>query len=64
MKVCLVQEPKQFNDFLLYLCGFCMQKDLASFCEFLASKDVTLITKFEAVDRYDLIRISSNFQFH
>lgn len=44
----LEQEPKQFNDFLLKLCKFCTEKDLASFTEFLASKNVTLISKTEA----------------
>ncbi|KAJ9537208.1 hypothetical protein OSB04_029941 [Centaurea solstitialis] len=44
------QEPKQFNNFLHHLYRFCQEKDLQSFCEFLASKDVTLITKTEAED--------------
>ncbi|XP_010277368.1 PREDICTED: ATP-dependent DNA helicase 2 subunit KU80 [Nelumbo nucifera] len=46
----LEQEPKQFNDFLRHLCKFCRKKDLSSFCEFLTSKQITLITKTEAVD--------------
>lgn len=44
----LEQEPKQFNDFLLKLCKFCTEKDLASFTEFLASKNFMLISKTEA----------------
>ncbi|KAG5538554.1 hypothetical protein RHGRI_019214 [Rhododendron griersonianum] len=47
----LEQEPKQFNDFLRHLYKFCQEKDLNNFCEFLASKGVSLITKTEAVDR-------------
>ncbi|KAK9273866.1 hypothetical protein L1049_018678 [Liquidambar formosana] len=46
----LEQEPKQFNDFLHHLCTFCQEKDLKSFCEFLASKEIGLITKTEAID--------------
>ncbi|KAL1818599.1 hypothetical protein ACET3Z_013468 [Daucus carota] len=44
----LEQEPKHFNEFLLKLCKFCTEKDLASFNEFLASKNVLLISKSEA----------------
>ncbi|GFY94244.1 Ku80 family protein [Actinidia rufa] len=47
-------EPKQFNDFLRHLCKFCQEKDLNTFCDFLASKGVTLVTKTEAVDRASL----------
>ncbi|KAF5953009.1 hypothetical protein HYC85_010953 [Camellia sinensis] len=47
----LEQEPKQFNDFLRHLCKFCQEKDLNTFCELLASKGVTLISKNEATDR-------------
>ncbi|GMP42987.1 hypothetical protein CsSME_00012534 [Camellia sinensis var. sinensis] len=46
----LEQEPKQFNDFLRHLCKFCQEKDLNTFCELLASKGVTLISKNEATD--------------
>ncbi|XP_057501213.1 ATP-dependent DNA helicase 2 subunit KU80 isoform X1 [Actinidia eriantha] len=46
----LEQEPKQFNDFLRHLCKFCQEKDLNTFCDFLASKGVTLVTKTEAID--------------
>ncbi|XP_062154051.1 ATP-dependent DNA helicase 2 subunit KU80 [Alnus glutinosa] len=46
----LEQEPKHFNDFLHHLCNFCREKDLDSFCEFLASKELTLISKTEAID--------------
>ncbi|KAI5345312.1 hypothetical protein L3X38_013189 [Prunus dulcis] len=46
----LEQEPKQFNDFLRTLCIFCQEKALGSFCEFLASKELTLISKTEAID--------------
>ncbi|ESW31064.1 hypothetical protein PHAVU_002G205800 [Phaseolus vulgaris] len=46
----LEQEPKQFNDFLKHLCNFCQEKSLHSFCQYLASKDLTLISKTEAVD--------------
>ncbi|XP_027335253.1 ATP-dependent DNA helicase 2 subunit KU80 isoform X2 [Abrus precatorius] len=46
----LEQEPKQFNDFLRHLCNFCQEKNLNSFCEFLSSKGLTLISKTEAVD--------------
>ncbi|KAJ1440679.1 SPOC-like, C-terminal domain superfamily [Sesbania bispinosa] len=49
----LEQEPKHFNDFLRHLCNFCQAKDLSSFCEYLASKGLTLIPKTEAVDRND-----------
>ncbi|KAL5182320.1 ATP-dependent DNA helicase 2 subunit KU80 [Glycine soja] len=46
---CLV-EPKQFNDFLKHLCNFCQEKILHSFCKYFASKELTLISKTEAVD--------------
>ncbi|XP_062091522.1 ATP-dependent DNA helicase 2 subunit KU80 [Humulus lupulus] len=46
----LEQEPKQFNDFLHHLFKYCQEKRLTSFCEFLASKQITLISKTEAVD--------------
>ncbi|KAK2985233.1 hypothetical protein RJ640_015941 [Escallonia rubra] len=46
----LEQEPKQFNDFLRQLCKFCQENNLRSFCESLASKGITLITKNEAQD--------------
>ncbi|EEF50392.1 ATP-dependent DNA helicase 2 subunit KU80 [Ricinus communis] len=46
----LEQEPKQFNDFLHDLFRFCQGKKLGSFCEFLASKELTLISKSEAID--------------
>ncbi|XP_041021751.1 ATP-dependent DNA helicase 2 subunit KU80 [Juglans microcarpa x Juglans regia] len=46
----LEQEPKQFNDFLRHLCKFCREKNLSSFCEFLTSKELTLISKTEAID--------------
>ncbi|KAK3036017.1 hypothetical protein RJ639_030718 [Escallonia herrerae] len=46
----LEQEPKQFNDFLRQLCKFCQENNLGSFCESLASKGITLITKNEAQD--------------
>lgn len=44
----LEQEPKQFNAFLLKLCKFCTEKDLASFTEFLACKNFMPISKTEA----------------
>ncbi|KAM1252435.1 hypothetical protein ACFX13_041280 [Malus domestica] len=46
----LEQEPKEFNDFLCNLCKFCEEKALGSFCGFLASKELTLIPKREAID--------------
>ncbi|PON67235.1 Ku [Parasponia andersonii] len=46
----LEQEPKQFNDFLHHLCKFCQEKNLSSFCEFLSSKQLMLISKTEAAD--------------
>ncbi|XP_012574811.2 ATP-dependent DNA helicase 2 subunit KU80-like isoform X1 [Cicer arietinum] len=46
----LEQEPKLFNDFLKYVCKFCQEKNLQSFCEYLASKGLTLISKTEAID--------------
>ncbi|XP_060218825.1 ATP-dependent DNA helicase 2 subunit KU80 [Lycium barbarum] len=46
----LEQEPKQFNDFLCHLCKFCQEKDLRSFCQYLTSHEITLITKSEAPD--------------
>lgn len=46
----LEQEPRQFNDFLHQLCKFCQGKDINSFIEFLASKEITLISKTEADD--------------
>ncbi|CAJ1949838.1 unnamed protein product [Sphenostylis stenocarpa] len=46
----LEQEPKQFNDFLKHLCNFCQEKSLNSFCQYLTSKELTLISKTEAVD--------------
>jgi len=47
-----VKEPKQFNDFLKHICKFCRENRLHSFCQYLASKDLTLISKTEAVDRF------------
>ncbi|OWM64948.1 hypothetical protein CDL15_Pgr028666 [Punica granatum] len=44
------QEPKQFNDFMRLLCGFCQKNDLQSFCDMLASEGLTLISKTEAAD--------------
>ncbi|XP_042501367.1 ATP-dependent DNA helicase 2 subunit KU80 isoform X1 [Macadamia integrifolia] len=50
-KACVLeQEPKQFNDFLHDLYMSCQKTDLNSFCELLASKQVKLITKPEAID--------------
>ncbi|WJX49311.1 ATP-dependent DNA helicase II subunit 2 [Trifolium repens] len=46
----LEQEPKQFNDFLKHVYNFCQEKNLQSFCEYLASKGLTLIPKTEAID--------------
>ncbi|XP_021858943.1 ATP-dependent DNA helicase 2 subunit KU80 [Spinacia oleracea] len=46
----LEQEPKQYNDFVQYLCRFCRGHDLNDFCELLGLKGMTLITKSEAVD--------------
>ncbi|KAK4748028.1 hypothetical protein SAY87_014614 [Trapa incisa] len=46
----LEQEPKQFNDFMRLLCGFCKKNDLQSFCDLLASKGFSLISKTEAAD--------------
>lgn len=46
----LEQEPKLFNDFLGDLVKFCSEKYLKGFIEFLASKEITLITKKEAID--------------
>lgn len=47
----MMQEPKEFNDFLHHLCEFSQERNLTRFCEFLASKELTLISKTEAVDR-------------
>ncbi|XP_015902813.2 ATP-dependent DNA helicase 2 subunit KU80 [Ziziphus jujuba] len=50
-KACILeQEPKEFNDFLHHLCEFSQERNLTRFCEFLASKELTLISKTEAVD--------------
>ncbi|KAK3411975.1 hypothetical protein EUGRSUZ_I00725 [Eucalyptus grandis] len=49
-----LEEPKQFNDFLHQLCKFCLQNDLRSFCDFLATKVFTLISKTEAADMYQI----------
>ncbi|KAJ4727118.1 ATP-dependent DNA helicase 2 subunit KU80 [Melia azedarach] len=46
----LEQEPKEFDDFLCYLCKFCREKNLSNFCEFLESKELSLISKSEAID--------------
>ncbi|CAL5211059.1 unnamed protein product [Lathyrus oleraceus] len=46
----LEQEPNQFNNFLKHLCNFCQEKNLQSFCEYLATKSVSLIPKTEAID--------------
>ncbi|KAI3982627.1 hypothetical protein MKX01_031366 [Papaver californicum] len=46
----LEQEPKQFNDFLRHLCKFCSDKYLSSFCNFLASKRMKLISNTESSD--------------
>ncbi|XP_039164326.1 ATP-dependent DNA helicase 2 subunit KU80-like isoform X1 [Eucalyptus grandis] len=43
-------ELKQFNDFLHQLYKFCLQNDLRSFCDFLATKVFTLISKTKATD--------------
>lgn len=56
-----LQEPKQFNDFLLKLCKFCTDKDLSSFTEFLATKNFMLISKTEAEERYYILVL--DFQF-
>ncbi|PHU29154.1 ATP-dependent DNA helicase 2 subunit KU80 [Capsicum chinense] len=45
----LEQEPKKFNDFLCHLSKFC-QEDVRSFCQYLTSHEITLITKAEAPD--------------
>ncbi|KAK6918510.1 Ku70/Ku80 C-terminal arm [Dillenia turbinata] len=48
---CIVElEAKQFNDFMSRLWKFCQENHLNSFCQFLESKDVKLITKAEATD--------------
>ncbi|XP_022891126.1 ATP-dependent DNA helicase 2 subunit KU80-like [Olea europaea var. sylvestris] len=44
------KEPKQFNDFLHHLVKFCQEKDLKRFGEYLASLEITLISKKEAPD--------------
>ncbi|KAI9182708.1 hypothetical protein LWI28_028090 [Acer negundo] len=46
----LEQEPKQFNEFLCRICKFCHEKNLGSFCDLLASKELSLVTKSEAID--------------
>ncbi|PKI67105.1 hypothetical protein CRG98_012526 [Punica granatum] len=46
----VLEEPKQFNDFMRLLCGFCQKNDLQSFCDMLASEGLTLISKTEAAD--------------
>ncbi|KAF2282667.1 hypothetical protein GH714_043777 [Hevea brasiliensis] len=46
----LEQEPKQFNDFLHHLFRLCQEKKLGNFWEFLASKELTLISTSEAID--------------
>ncbi|XP_019443889.1 PREDICTED: ATP-dependent DNA helicase 2 subunit KU80-like isoform X1 [Lupinus angustifolius] len=46
----LEQEPKQFNNFLRHLCNFCQEKNLRSFCEYLDSKGLALISNTEAAD--------------
>lgn len=51
MEFLLLQEPKQFNDFLLHLYKFSQEKDLKGFCDYLTSNRVTLISKTEAADR-------------
>jgi ATP-dependent DNA helicase 2 subunit 2 len=66
-----VKEPKQFNDFLKHVYNFCQEKNLQSFCEYLASKGLTLIPKTEAIDRflhdlffYDSIHFSVDFSVY
>ncbi|KAF7801228.1 ATP-dependent DNA helicase 2 subunit KU80 isoform X1 [Senna tora] len=46
----LEQEPNKFNDFLQHLFNFCLENNLNSFYEYVASKGLTLISKTEAVD--------------
>ncbi|GLU03848.1 hypothetical protein SLE2022_210230 [Rubroshorea leprosula] len=46
----LEQEPKEYNDFLRHLCLLCNKKGNRSFFQFLASKELSLIPKSEAVD--------------
>ncbi|KAJ4830539.1 hypothetical protein Tsubulata_032098 [Turnera subulata] len=45
-----VMEPKEFNDFLRHLFKVWQEKRLADFCDFLVSKEVTLISNSEAID--------------
>ncbi|KAK4284922.1 hypothetical protein QN277_001690 [Acacia crassicarpa] len=40
----LAQEPEQFNKFLRHLCNFCQEKDLKSFCDYLATEGLSLIS--------------------
>ncbi|KAJ0112353.1 hypothetical protein Patl1_00269 [Pistacia atlantica] len=49
-KVAPLQEPKQFNDFLRSLCKFCQEENIDRLCELLASKELSLIPKSEAID--------------
>ncbi|GAB4844364.1 ATP-dependent DNA helicase II subunit 2 [Ancistrocladus abbreviatus] len=46
----LEQEPKEFNDFLQYISKFCQKNGLSDFCDFIASKGMTFITKTQAPD--------------
>ncbi|KAJ8748966.1 hypothetical protein K2173_013404 [Erythroxylum novogranatense] len=46
----LEQEPKQFNDFLRHLFKYLPQRNLSNFCDFLAAKGLTLVSKSEAPD--------------
>ncbi|KAF6138257.1 hypothetical protein GIB67_019427 [Kingdonia uniflora] len=55
------QEPKQFNDFLRHISKFCQEKHISSFTNFLASKQIMLITNAEAADRFALLLSSLTF---
>ncbi|KAJ4976962.1 hypothetical protein NE237_002068 [Protea cynaroides] len=46
----LEQEPTQFNNFIRDLYMFCQKNNISGICELLASKQVKLITKAEAID--------------
>ncbi|KAF5184738.1 Atp-dependent dna helicase 2 subunit ku80 [Thalictrum thalictroides] len=50
-KGCILEhESKQFNELLRRITKFCQEIDLITFCEFLLTKHITLITKTEAID--------------
>lgn len=52
---CFIQEPLEFNNFLRDLATKCRGKRLNDFWQRVMSKEITLISKDEAPDRYEFL---------